>query len=147
MSAHTGYQSVFQRGDGASPEVFTAIANVVSITLPGRSREVVALDEIDQQFEKYIPGKLEESDISLSLNFDLQSGGNYSDYSNLLTDQKAESTHNYKILVKQPSDGSTLKTYSFAAIITNVEVTELKRGEKLMVNVTLKPAGGEVTIA
>ena len=141
MSAQTGFQSQFKRGDAASPEVFTALANVVSITPPQRSRETVALEEIANDFEEYIPGVLDAGEVSLTLNFNLRTGGNYSEFASLQADQKAETTHNYQILIKDPTDGSTLKTIQFAAIITALNPTEVGRGTKLMVEATFKISG------
>jgi hypothetical protein len=74
MAASTGkvgLGTVFKVGDGASPEAFTAVANVVSINLSGRSVEEVDFTHLasDAGFREFRAGFKDPGELSMTLHF------------------------------------------------------------------------------
>lgn len=68
----TGRGVAFQIGDGGSPETFTAVANVASIGLTGRSAEEIDFTHLlsDGGFREFRQGFKDPGSINLELHFD-----------------------------------------------------------------------------
>lgn len=72
MAGRAAYGTEFRRGDGAEPEVFSTIANVVSISGPNRTRttvDVTAHDSPDLYME-FLGSLKDPGQISLEINYD-----------------------------------------------------------------------------
>jgi predicted secreted protein len=69
--ARIGHGSKFRVGDGASPEVFTAIAEVTSITPPSITRDVIDATNADSPdgWREHIPGLKDGGEVSIEGNF------------------------------------------------------------------------------
>jgi hypothetical protein len=100
----------FERGDGASPEVFTRICQVFSISGVGESNDLVdATTFCSAGSREYVGGLADGEEISIE--------GNYEQGDvNLLAmiqDVKDKATGNYRIVVE---DESPSEIFSFAAL-------------------------------
>ncbi len=69
--ARIGYGTLFKTGDGASPEVFTALAEVTAITPPKMARDTVDVshEQSPGAWREFIAGMKDGGDVSLDLNF------------------------------------------------------------------------------
>lgn len=66
-----GLGTVFKVGDGASPEVFTSVVNVVSINLSGRSVEEVDFTHLasDGGFREFRAGFKDPGEVQLTCHY------------------------------------------------------------------------------
>lgn len=69
--ARIGHGSKFQTGDGNSPEAFTDMAEVTSITPPNMSRDSVDASHMQSpdEWREFIAGLKDGGEVSLELNF------------------------------------------------------------------------------
>ena len=66
-----GYGTKFQTGNGSSPEIFTAMAFVTSISGPGMARDSIDVSHMlsPDAWREFIAGMKDAGEISLELNF------------------------------------------------------------------------------
>lgn len=69
--ARIGYGTLFKIGNGASPEVFTAVAEVTGIKPPNFSRDAIdaSHEESPNAVREFIPGLSDAGEISFDINF------------------------------------------------------------------------------
>lgn len=69
--AQSGFGTLFQIGDGATPEVFNTVAEVTSITAPDSTLATVDATHMESPdgYAEYIPTLLDSGECSLDLNF------------------------------------------------------------------------------
>lgn len=134
--AIAGVGTAFKRGDGASPEVFTAIAEVNSITGPSMSRETIDVTSLDSTggYREYITGFRDGGEVALSMNFTRDG------WEAMRIDFANDDTVNYQIVF--PDTGAT--TLDFAAYVTDLPITTTP-DDKITAEITLKITG-EVTL-
>lgn len=67
----TGFGTLFQIGDGAGPEVFTTVAEVVNITAPDSTLSTVDATHMESpdRFSEKIPALLDSGEAQIELNF------------------------------------------------------------------------------
>jgi predicted secreted protein len=72
MAGLDAFGTAFQMGDGAAPEVFTALANCTGITPPGIERETIDVTShgSPEQWMEFIAGLKNGGEVSLELNYD-----------------------------------------------------------------------------
>jgi predicted secreted protein len=130
--AIAGVGTSFKRGDGASPEVFTAIAEVNSIKGPGMIRNFIDVTSLDSTggYKEFIGGFRDGGEVTLNMNFTLDG------YAQMLDDFEDDDSHNYQIVL--PDTGNT--TLDFAAFVTNLPLT-VSPDDKVTIDVTLKITG------
>lgn len=139
-----GAGATFSRGDAASPEVFTAVAEVMSIGGPALSVGSVEATHLTSpnKWKEFIPGMVDGGEVTLELNF-LPANATHKDASGgLLNDMRTRHQGNYKISF--PDSPAT--EWTFPAFVTGFEVTTPTGDEKLAASVTLK-ISGEATLA
>ena len=70
-AATSGYSATLQVGDGASPEAYTAIAEVVRISGIGVNRDTIEVSHLtsDDEWKEFIYGMSMTTDFSLEVNF------------------------------------------------------------------------------
>lgn len=70
-SARIGHGAQFKIGNGATPEVFTAVAEVTSITPPGMSRDAIDATHMDSPdgWREFIGGLKDGGEVELALNW------------------------------------------------------------------------------
>ena len=134
--AISGVGTEFKRGDGASNEVFTTIAEVNSITGPGMTRSFIDVTSLDSTggWREFITSFRDGGTIALSMNYTL------SGYNDMLEDFENDSSVNYQLVL--PDTGST--TLEFAAYVTDLPLT-IPTDDKITMNVTMK-ISGQVTL-
>lgn len=132
-NADTGYGSRF--GIGATP---TYVAEVVSITPPGMTRDTVEVThlESDGMWKEYIPSLKDAGEASITINYVPAVAASDA----LMTAFNTDSAQSFTILF--PS--GTVKM-TFSAIVTGYEIGDLV-DDKMSATFTVK-ATGAVTLA
>ncbi|URM90420.1 phage tail tube protein [Streptomyces sp. MRC013] len=121
-----------QRGDSASPETFTAIANATNISAPSLARntiDVTSHDSPDGVME-FVGGLIDPGEVSVDIN-----------YAPALHDVLVEDLYdtdprNYRLVF--PDTAGT--TWQFAAVLTGFEATA-PYDDKLAATLTYKVSG------
>lgn len=99
MAVFRGSGTTFARGDGASPEVFTTIADVVSLNGPGIVKDEIEVTALDSTSKEYIGALQDNGEMTLELNM------NFQDAQQVGLRQDAEGTtqRNYRIVFNDVS--------------------------------------------
>jgi predicted secreted protein len=131
-NAIAGVGAQFKRGNGVSPETFTALAEVNSITGPGMTRDFIDVTSLDSTggYREFIGGFRDGGTVTLNMNFTL------SGYNKMLDDFQDEDSVNYQIVI--PDTGAT--TLTFAAFVTDLPLS-ITPDDKVTIDVTLKITG------
>lgn len=131
-NAVAGVGTQFKRGDGASAEAFTAIAEVNSIEGPTETRDFIDVTSLDSTggYREYITGFRDGGTVTLNMNFTL------STYNQMRDDYLDDDAHNYQIVL--PDTGNT--TLEFAAYVTDIPLS-ITPDDKITCTVTLKITG------
>ncbi|WP_046501620.1 phage tail tube protein [Streptomyces odonnellii] len=132
MAGIDGYGVQLKRGDGADPEVFTAIANITNLTGPGLSRntiDVTAHDSPDRYME-FIGGLIDGGDVSVDVNY------NPAVHDSLVADLEDDDPRNYQIVFPDPA----ATTWTVPGIMTGFEPSA-PVDDKLSASLTFKVAG------
>lgn len=137
MAKTFAFSTALKLGDGASPEVFTAVSNVSNISISGYavdSIDVTTHDSADG-FREYVAGLSDGGEISFDLVFDPSASTN----SALKTTMDARTVNNWK--VEFPL--SPVKTWAFSGFITSLEI-EAPLDESISGSCTIKVSGKPV---
>ena len=133
MAGTDAFGTSLSRGDGAEPEVFTAIANITALTPPGISREtldVTAHDSPDGYME-FIGGLKDAGEVSFDVRYDP------SVHDVLVDDFEAAEPIDYEVAFP---DGTV---WAFSAILTGFE-SDAPYDDVLSASLTLKVSGKPV---
>lgn len=132
-SAAIGYGAAFGIGDGASPEVFTDLAEVFSITPPSETIDIIDATHMasPSRRREFIPGLVDTGDTSFELNF--VPGG--SAETALDAEIGKTTTTNFRITFPDGSSGSA--TWIFAGFVTGFEPS-VPNEDKMTATVTIK---------
>lgn len=132
--ATSAFGTTLKIGDGATPEVFSAIAEVTNVGGPGMSLETIDVtsDSSPGGWKEYVGGLLDGGEIKLELNF---APGNAT-HQALAAAMGSRAKKNFKLVF--PDTPAT--TWSFAAFVTNFEPSAPADG-KLGASATLKITG------
>lgn len=135
--AIAAFGTLFQMGDGAAPENFTTVAEVVSIGGPSLSLDTVDVTNHSSPggWEQVVGTVLRSGEITLELNYD-PVGATHRLTTGLLGQMVAKTVRNYKIVF--PNVGAT--TWSLSALVTGFEPSAAHE-DKLSASVTLKVSG------
>ena len=98
-------------GDGASPEVFTDIPEIVSFSGPGGSGQVIDVTDLDSTAVEKIMGLADEGQLTLDVNYIPDNAV----HAGLVADRKAQTLRNIRITFTDV--GATV--WTFAAYILN----------------------------
>jgi len=136
-SAVTSVGASFKRGDGASSEVFTAIAEVNSIGGPDMSRDIIDVTSLDSTggYKEFLAGHRDPGEITLEMNF------TYAGYNAMLTDFEADTPVNYQIVLPD----TPVTTFDMACLVTSMGMATTV-GDRITASVTLKVTS-EITVA
>lgn len=132
MSGVDAFGTQFKRGDGATPEVFTAIGNVTNVGGPSLSRETIDVSAHDSpngwmQFK----GQMKDGgEVSLDVNYDPDK------HDVLVDDLDDDDPRNYQIVF--PTTPPT--SWTFQAVMTGFE-PEAPHDDKLAATITFKVSG------
>jgi len=130
-----GIGTLFERGDGESPEVFTAIGNITSINPPDSTmdtEDATTLDSPDGR-EEIVPTILRNGEATLTFNFDPDD----TDQTSFRDDMNARQIRNYRIVF--PTEAEDY--YEFAAYVIGFELGEITPDGLLSANITLRATG------
>jgi predicted secreted protein len=118
MAAKKAIGTLLQVGDGASPEVFTTIGGLSSITGPNFTSNSIDVTSHDTTggFREKITGLKDAGQISGTLFFDCS----LSQHQALLDDYKANTAKNYRLVL---ATFSPQKYFSFSATPSEVNYT------------------------
>lgn len=104
--------TLFQRGDGLSPEAFATVAEIIQIIGPEMDGDFIEATTLDSPagYDEFIPGPVAGGEVTLVLNF-TRAG-----YLQLLADFEEDNSHNYRIIL--PDLGAT--QLDFAAFVVEI---------------------------
>jgi predicted secreted protein len=130
--AFAGVGTVFKRGNGASTEVFAAIAEVNSIDGPNMSRETIDVTSLDSTggYREFIGSFRDGGEVSLEMNFTRDG------YLDMKTDFESSSLVNYQIVLAD--SGAT--TFEFAGFVTALG-SSVTTDDKVTSPCTIKVSG------
>lgn len=133
--AAIGYSSKFSHGDGGSPEVFTDLAEVVTITPPALQRTGVDATHMasPDRWREYIPGLKDPGEVSVVLNF--IPGNSSQDV--LFLAFEAEIPSNWRITFPNA------EIWAFAAYCTGITTT-VPLDDKMTMTATFRVSGPPV---
>ncbi|MEV7584388.1 phage tail tube protein [Streptomyces erythrochromogenes] len=132
MAGLDGFGTQFQRGDGAGPEVFTALADVTNVSGPGLSRETIDVTShgSPDAWMEFIGALKDGGEVSLDVNYD---PGNHDA---LIDDFDDDAPRNYRIVFPDPDT----TTWAFKAVMTGFE-PEAPYDDKLAATISFKVSG------
>ncbi len=132
VSGFRGAGTVFSRGDGASPEVFTAVSNVVSISGPGISKDDIEVTHLGSSAKEFIGALDDPGELTLVINWDPSN----TQQVGLRQDAEGTSQGNYRI-VWADADSTQV---DFLAEVMEFSL-ETQPNDKVVANVRLKISG------
>ena len=124
-------------GDGASPEVFTTVPEVMRLTGPSVRFDLLDVTSHDTVgfFREYIPGLADGERVSASVNW----RPNNTVHKNLRIDAYARTLRNFKVVFPDSSDNTvTMATY------IESQVPKADIGTPLLMDISLKVTGAPV---
>jgi len=140
-SAFWAYGSLLQIGDGATPEVFTAVAEITDLTPPNMARDSIEVTGYSSTsgYREFIAGWRDGGEVSLTANW-LPTNATHDDDTGLLEQWDDDDLHNYPDCSTRHI-GDNRNSLEF---LTAFE-PELPRDEQGKLNCTIKISGA-VTI-
>lgn len=134
MAFNAAFGALLKKGDGASPEVFTAIAQIGDITGPDQKVDTIDTTTHNQanKYKAFIGGLMEGGDVKLPVFFDPANAT----HTGLITTLEAGVLANYQLSLPV----SPAVKWSFAGLITNLGHTYKMNGA-VMADLTVKVSG------
>lgn len=133
MSAAIHSQGVvLQRGNGAGPEVFSDVAEIVDFDGPSGESSEIDVTHLNSTAREYLLGLRDEGEISFTANLvpqDVQQKG-------LRADRDNKVLRNFKIILTDVAD----TTLSFAAFVKSFGISG-STDDKVVANFTLRVSG------
>jgi hypothetical protein len=133
LATYVADGTTFARGDGASPEVFTAINQVTDVGTVGSDRGLIDVTNLSSTAREYKKAIKDGQELTLTINYDPDDTG----HSGLRTDNDAEVSRNYRVTFSD----SPAQTVTFAGLVTNWSVGNIVIDNVLTLSVTVKPTG------
>jgi hypothetical protein len=133
MPAYISNTTQLLAGDGATPtEVFTAVAQVLSVKLPAYERNIVELRTLGNSYPDQLVGPYNTMEAEFKLAFDPDMATHEAMRTRLI----AATTHNYRVSLP---DGGTPQSYTLRGIFTKFELDEFTaEGAEIVANATLR---------
>lgn len=135
--AVSAFGTLLKIGNGASPEVFTTVAELRTISGPTLTAETidVTTHNTPTPFRRYISGLLDGGEVTFDINF-IPTDATHGYSTGLLKDMTDRTRRNFQIVF--PDTGTT--TWLLPTVITGFEMSS-DPADVLMASVTLKVAG------
>lgn len=133
MSGEDGFGTLFARGNGAVPEVFTNLAGVTSIEGPGLARTVLDVSAHDSPnaYMEFRGGMKNPGEVSLAVNY------RPSNHDALVDDFEAADPINYRITFPNGA------TWTFPAVMKEFKPTSPYE-DKLTASISFQVSGKPV---
>ena len=114
----SGFGVQFKTGDGASPEVFTAVAEVLSVGGPTINRDVIEATHTDSpdNYKEFLSGLTDGGEVTVTMNF-LPGNTTQDESQGIMGDFLVQTLRNYQVVFPT----SPAVTWTFAAFITAFE--------------------------
>lgn len=131
-----GYGSLLKRGDGASPEVFTTVAEVRKVGEFGSEANLIDMTNLDSPngFMEYLLSMKDGVELPVEVNF-LPANTTQSVAAGLIADHNNGTTRNFKLVLP-----GAFGTFSFAALVKGWKAN-VAPNEGLIATFTLKLTG------
>ncbi|HCO90502.1 MAG TPA: outer capsid protein Hoc [Alphaproteobacteria bacterium] len=131
--ADIGHGAVFKRGDGEDPEVFTSIGEVLNITPPSITKDVIDATHTGSpdRYREFIVGLRDGGEASVEIQFKPDSPA----VANMIADCESDQPVNYQI----DFDGGTT-VWDFAGLATAFEPS-IPVDDKMTATFTVKVTG------
>lgn len=127
--------TLLQRGDGAGTEVFTTIAEVLSIKGPSETTAELEVTSMDSSQKEFISDLPDSGEVSFEMNF----VGNSASQQGLRTDLRAGTVRNFKLILNdQQTTGKT--TIAFSGIVKSLDLSADK-GSAYKASASIKVSG------
>jgi hypothetical protein len=133
MPTYLADGTVFSRGDSASPEVFTPIAQVQAIGTIGQTRPLINVSNLSSTGTEWKKGLADGEEITLAIQYDPDDTG----HGGLRADLAANTTRNFRVTFTD----SPAQTVTFAGLVTGWVNDGIEVDGVLMLQVTIKPSG------
>lgn len=102
-------------GDGASPEVFTSVAEIKSVDGPGGQANEIDVTDLSSTAKEFQLGLQDEGDITLDINYIPAN----TQHAQLRSDRAAGTIRNYQITFTD----SPATTWTFAALVKGFSIS------------------------
>lgn len=135
MPGRDAFGTLFQRGDGGTPEQFVTIANVTSISGPTRTRETldVTAHNSPDGWREFIGGLKDGGEVSLEINYDPGEASH-----DLDADFDDAEPRRYRIVILPDTEDE--HTWEFTGILTELS-DEFPFDDKMSRSMTVKVSG------
>ncbi|MCM2390198.1 phage tail tube protein [Streptomyces albipurpureus] len=135
MAGQDGFGVQLRRGDGATPEVFTSIADITNLGGPSMTRNTIDVTSHGSPdgWMEHIGGLKDAGEVSLDVNYQPR----YHDA--LVADFDDTAPRNYQIVFPDPEQ----TTWTIKSILTGFE-PEWPHDDKAAASLTLKVSGKPV---
>jgi predicted secreted protein len=116
-AAYAGRGTQLQRGNGASPEVFTTIAELKKVTRAGSKADLADVTNMDSPtaYREKLPTLVDPGEVNFEGNYVPNDGSQQTAF----TDFGSQAKHNWQIVLP-----NSLGTWSFAGYITAYDVPD-----------------------
>ena len=136
-AATAGIGTLLKIGDGATPEVFTTIAEVLDIAGPGLTSDLVDITNMSSagSWEESLPTILRSGEITFSVNF-LPTNTTQSSVAGLINDFENRTNRNFELVFTD----TPATTWSISGYVTNV-TTQMPVAGATTMDVSVKLTG------
>ncbi len=107
--------ATFQRGDGASPEVFTTVTQLVNIGEVGSERALIDTTNLASTLREYKGAIPDGAEIQLDFQYDSDEAGQ----TGLKTDLDANTVRNYQINIQD----SPVAVFAFSGLVIDWKIS------------------------
>lgn len=139
--AQIGYGTLLKRGNGASPEVFTPVAEITSITPPQAESDDVEVTHMESpgRTKEYIAGMVEAGEAAFKGNW-IPGNATQDHLVGVLADQKAGTVRNWQIVVPPGTAAPAGLTWSFSGYVKKFN-PDISVSDKLSFDASIKVSG------
>lgn len=133
MPTYPTQGTIFARGDGASPEVFTSIGQLTAISPVGQTRNLINVTNLSSAAMEYKKALEDGNEVQLTIQYDPDD----TVHAGLRTDMKSDDSRNFRMTLTD----SPAQTITFAGQVTSWALGEVTPENVHTLNVTIKPTG------
>jgi hypothetical protein len=140
-SGRIGYKTKLAWGNGASPEVFTEIAEQLTLEPADAQTDEVEFSNQDSTgFRKeFKPSWIDGGELTVTCNY---IPGNASQ-AQMRTDRDNQTIRNWRINLRDPITGSIDQTITFAGWVKSFRLNTISPADRMEVSATIRVTGAE----